>query len=91
MVGTEVDEASVSCDVSPDESVTRAVLRAVSVFRNQETTALEEPLYHAIDPEALDRVFTARSVGKLTFEYCGCTVTVRSTGRIHVEAAPSSH
>lgn len=87
MVGTDVETETISCEIESGESVTQTVLRAVSVFHNRETTALEEPLYAAIDPDALDSLFNERSTGTLTFEYCGCVVTVHTAGTVHVEDA----
>ena len=87
MVETEVDSDAISCEVESGELVTQTVLRAVSVFRNREMTALEEPLYDTIDPDALDSLFNERSTGTLTFEYCGCVVTVHTAGTVYVQDA----
>lgn len=51
-----------------------------------------EPLYHFVDPEALDRLFenppsgAPRSRGRVTFTMAGCEVRVEATGE--VEAHP---
>ncbi|MFC6763929.1 HalOD1 output domain-containing protein [Natrinema soli] len=47
------------------------------------------PLYEAIDPEALNDLFTSRSessVGKVEFQYAGHDVVVRGTGEVEVQS-----
>jgi len=77
------DERSFTYQRSGAETPTEGVLEAVS-------TALDRPilpdagadplppLYDAIDPEALDTIFSndGRENPLLTFEYSGCTITI---------------
>ncbi|WP_222913358.1 HalOD1 output domain-containing protein [Natrinema sp. SYSU A 869] len=45
-------------------------------------------LYEAINPDALNELFTSRSepaVGKVSFEYAGYDVVVRGTGVVEVQ------
>ena len=70
-----------------DEAPSMAVVSAVSEATNQ--SALEvEPLWEAVDPDALDRAFdtgrTEEAQLSVRFEYCGCRVTVDSNS-IRVE------
>lgn len=68
-------------DIGADESVSTAVIRAVSAVRGCKPTALRR-LTDVLDPAALDALFgpradgTARSGGRLSFVYAGCRVTV---------------
>lgn len=64
-------------------SLSRAVLDAVAANEGREVTNLEEPLYEAIDPEALDELFRSGS-GRVIFEYAGYEVTVESSGDVTV-------
>ena len=50
----EVSEFEVTVDV--DDSASRAVIRAIAAVRGVEPTDLD-PLYEAVDPEALDAMF----------------------------------
>jgi len=48
------------------------------------------PLYHVVDPDALDRLFApthrgAVRAGHVQFTFGGCEVTVRGDGEIEVE------
>jgi hypothetical protein len=68
-----------------------AVIKAVSIAVNAEPTAIE-PLYGAIDPEALDRLLD-RSSGtcqtdagvSVSFTFAGCEVRVHSAGTVAVQ------
>ncbi|WP_255197061.1 HalOD1 output domain-containing protein [Halorarius litoreus] len=70
----------------PDLSPTSGIGRADTIT----------PLYSAIDPDALDALFTpdapdrALPSGTVTFPYHGYAVTVRSDGTIHVEPADAT-
>jgi len=44
-----------------------------------------DPLYHSIDPDALDSLFVGRTdpaAAELTFVHEGCSVTVRGDGEV---------
>jgi len=82
----------------PDERLSRGVVEAVAEAADiapmpgaaADGDAALEPLYDAVDPEALDAVFgplrsdAAPAGGKITFSYAGCEVTAGSDGRITV-------
>ena len=68
-------------------------LRVVAAIAEQTGTPPHEldPLYHAIDPDHLDGIFSARSATgysrpEITFRYAGCLVTVSHDGSVEVES-----
>lgn len=82
-------------ELAEDEPVTQGILEAVSAASNtaivpdfQSDTTVEralDPLYTAIDPDALDSLFasgTATTDGQVEFQYFGYRVTVGSEGTI---------
>lgn len=94
-------DAAVTYEVSPHETLSEAVIRAVSTVSgappvpdassDTETDQVLEPLHTVIDPDALDTVFmpaasrTAQHTARVTFSYHGHAVTVTGTGSISVE------
>ncbi|GAA0661853.1 HalOD1 output domain-containing protein [Natronoarchaeum mannanilyticum] len=82
----------------PDEPLSRGVIEAVAEAADvapmpdgaADGDAALEPLYDAVDPEALDAVFrplrsnTGSEQGRITFSYAGCEVTAGSDGWITV-------
>lgn len=68
-------------EIGRNESVSTAVIRAVSAVDGREPRSLP-PLAHVLDPDALDRLFDSRSNGEprigghLAFVYEHCRVTV---------------
>ncbi|WP_084186223.1 HalOD1 output domain-containing protein [Haladaptatus litoreus] len=87
----------------PNETPTEAVLSAVSAVSNRKIIPTAtgdgdldalEPLYDAINPDALDALVGSiedgsGSDGSVTFDYSGHEVTVKSSGEILVRP-PSS-
>ena len=73
-------------DLDPDESPSTGVVMAVAALCGTPTAALE-PLYEAIDPDALDRIVDGDPGGtiRLTFSYAGTTVTVDSNRTVRVD------
>jgi hypothetical protein len=67
----------------PSSSVIAAVADEVGI----DPSELPEPLYEAVDPDALDSLFagTDSGPGSVTFLYCGCEVTVTSDDEVSVE------
>jgi len=79
-----------------DERLSRGVVKAVAEATDispapgaaADCDATLEPLYNAVDPEALDAIFrpagsdAAPVSGRITFSYAGCEVTAESDGRI---------
>ncbi|MFD1585785.1 HalOD1 output domain-containing protein [Halorientalis brevis] len=58
---------------------TDAVVRAVASVRDVDPVDLNRPLFMAVDPDALDRLFESRADGlSVTFRYHGHDVEVRS-------------
>ena len=68
-------------EIGADESVSTAVVRAVSAVEGREPHSLR-PLADVIDPTALDSLFdprydgTPRTGGRLSFIYNDCCVTI---------------
>lgn len=67
-----------------------AVIKTVSVAVDAEPTAIE-PLYWAVDPEALDRLLPGSSATcptdtgvSVSFTFAGCEVRVHSAGTVVV-------
>lgn len=72
-------------EVSPSTKVVEAVAAREGV----ETTALDVPLYEAVDPDALDALVRSSAVGRsaltVHFSYYGYSVTVSSDGSVELE------
>ncbi|MFB6129909.1 MAG: HalOD1 output domain-containing protein [Salinigranum sp.] len=80
----------------PGEKPSQAVVRAISGVSDRPIVPAGpnggealEPLHDAIDPEALDKLFStveddAKLTGSVTFTYCGYVVTVDGTGLVSV-------
>lgn len=72
------------------ETISTAVVMAVADRTDRDPTAIG-PLFKAIDPDALDRLFPVDSLeptaldGRLTFRFEGCFVTVDANGWIEVQ------
>ena len=81
----------VETDGGQYQTITEAVVRSAAAVRNEEITKME-PLYHAIDSDALDRLFTSPSTRAVTvrFEYAGLTIAVDSSGIVRVEGKNES-
>lgn len=77
-------------DWSRTEPVSTLVVAAVAKAAGVDTTDLE-PLYDAVDPEALDELFkptgsTGRMINSLSFPYSGHLVTVHGDGKVAVRS-----
>lgn len=69
------------------------IAQAVADYDGTDVTALE-PLHHAINADALERLFEPRadglrSGGRVSFEYADYLVTVEASGRVTVEPIDS--
>jgi hypothetical protein len=68
-------------DIGSNESVTSAVIRAVSAVEGRKPCSLQ-PLADVLDPDALDELFASRpggrsrSGGRISFIYSNCRVTI---------------
>jgi len=70
-----------------DEAVPTAVVETVAAVSNGTVTELP-PLQDAIDPDALDALFTTgQAHGSLAFEYHGFLVVVTAAGTVAVHDA----
>ncbi|NHN58333.1 MULTISPECIES: HalOD1 output domain-containing protein [Halorussus] len=79
---------SISGDTFGKESVSQRVIDAVAEATGRDPTDVG-PLYHVIDPDALDRLFAAtgaggRNGGHVEFAFAGCDVVVRGSGSVEV-------
>lgn len=79
---------SLSEETFGTESVSQRVIEAVADETGKEPTEVG-PLYHVIDPDALDRLFTptrgsVRREGRVAFTFGGCDVVVRENGEVEV-------
>ena len=74
----------------PSGSITTAVVETVAAAEGVDPVDLDVPLYSAIDPDALERLFQLETAeggidGRVTFTYVGYDVTVLTTGDVRVE------
>lgn len=69
--------------VDSDDPASQRVLARVAELENADPVELE-PLYDAIDPEALDRIVDSIEDGSVQFDYHGYTVTVFHDGSVEV-------
>lgn len=72
------------------DDLSTAVIQAIADHEGVRAEDLERPLYDAIDPEALNRLFPSRenapepSPGTVSFSYNGYDVHVTSEGDVSV-------
>ena len=68
-------------------SLSTAFVEAVAEEMDTEPEKLFEPLYEAIDPDALDALFEGQnsSGGVVMFSYCGYSITVTASGEVSFE------
>jgi len=82
-------------DILPEESITEGVITAVAEFSGYDpvpdvganSDRAMEPLYEAVDPDALDTLFegaTADQTCEVTFQYMGYDVTVQNGTEISI-------
>lgn len=70
-------------EINPDETVSTAVVRAVSAFKGVDPCSLR-PLAEVVDPESLDSLFapmydgTPRRGGQVSFLYAGCRIAIEN-------------
>lgn len=80
---------TVSYDETDAESISRAVISAVSAVADARPVDLP-PLYDVVDPEALDELFpygdadVQPTEGSVRFSYAGFVVSVRASGEVSV-------
>jgi hypothetical protein len=71
-----------------ERSTSQRVIAAVAEETGNDPTEVG-PLYHVIDPDALDRLFSAtpgndRNQGRVEFAFAGCDVAVSGDGEVEV-------
>lgn len=77
---------NIQTEVPEEMGVSQKVVEAVAEVEGVHPVDLTPPLYEAIDPEALDRIFeVAPAIGKVTFNYNSCEVSVFSDGYVAIE------
>ena len=69
-------------------STSQRVITAVAETTGNDPTEVG-PLYHVVDPDALDRLFdatptNARAGGRVEFTFAGCDVVVHGNGAVEV-------
>lgn len=73
------------------EQLSTSVIEAIADHKGVDPTALEPPLFDAVDPDALDSLFTngedtpAETTGHVTFAYNGIEVQVTNTGDVRID------
>jgi hypothetical protein len=79
-------EPAVERAAEPAESVATRVVSAVASREGVDPTAIEPPLYDAIDPDALDALVASNGESGLhvSFTYCGYPITVDAGGGVSV-------
>jgi hypothetical protein len=72
-------------DDGEQQSLSLAVVEALSEAQDVSPVEMEQPLYDVIDPDALDSLFTADDAdGRLVFAISGYEVTVSASGDVFV-------
>lgn len=66
------------------ETACERVTRRVAKEKNVDVLDLP-PLFHAVDPDALNALVGTMAEGEVTFDYVGRTVTVGADGAVRVE------
>lgn len=90
--GVMARTASVERAVETETTVSERVVSAVADVTGTDPVELE-PLYTAVDSDALDALFehspagVDRTPARLEFTYSGCTVEVIGDGRVRVSEA----
>lgn len=79
---------SQAADRDGETDLSVAVIEAVAEAKAVDPTEMETTLYDAVDPDALDRLFTDRGgeafAGRVVFELGAHEVTVQSNGDVLV-------
>jgi len=70
-------------------SISERVVTAVADAAGVDPSALDAPLYDAVDPDALDKLYDERPHPTVEFAYGGHSVVVEPGGTVDVEASTS--
>lgn len=87
-----IDSSTAEWDRDSEHTPVFAVVSAVGKAANEDPLELP-PLHDAIDPEALNDLFTSRpdpAVEKVEFRYAGCDVVVHGDGTVEAQATHSA-
>lgn len=73
----------------PDRDITQVVFDTLDQVPGFDPDDVDQTLYEAVDPDALEAVFSAtrssdRSVGRITFPFAGYELTVTADGEVVV-------
>ena len=85
---------SVRGETFEEPSTSQRVITAVAETTGNDPTEVG-PLYHVVDPDALDRLFgatptNARAGGRVEFTFAGCDVVVHGNGAVEVTEADAA-
>ncbi|GAB3666759.1 HalOD1 output domain-containing protein [Halopiger thermotolerans] len=73
---------------SDTEAVVPAIVETVAATTDTDPVDIE-PLYAAVDPDALNALYRDGFDGEVEFRYAGCTVVVDGEGEVCVAAEPN--
>ena len=94
---TVAEDTATTYTISANQSVTAAIIEAVAEYSDTDpspeapegaSTDALEPLYHSIDPDALEALIdcsTPETGVEITFQYMGYEITVSSEGYLWIE------
>ena len=81
--------ANTPLTATTDEQPSLRVVKAVAAADDADPATLDPPLHSAVDPTALDQLFTdtpsSSRRGTVRFSYRGHDVTVDADGRVELE------
>ncbi|MDS0475457.1 HalOD1 output domain-containing protein [Natrinema sp. 1APR25-10V2] len=83
----DIDSEEVTIDgpSSPSQAIVMGLAE-----RNDVSPLEMQPLYEAVNPEALDTLFQNGRSGRVTFEYAGYEVAVHGNGHIDIHETEHS-
>ncbi len=81
----DADGVTVDGPSSPSQAIVTGLAE-----RNGISPLEMQPLYEAVDPEALDTLFQNGRSGRVTFEYAGYEVIVHGNGHIDIHETEHS-
>ncbi|WP_128224230.1 HalOD1 output domain-containing protein [Halobacteriaceae archaeon SHR40] len=87
--GTSADRAAVTRSWDPDDSFLLPLIEAITERTDRSTEEIE-PVYSAIDPDALETILSRderTGTIQVSFTYEGCEVTLSNTGELVVDPA----
>lgn len=87
----ETDTYHASFDRNRRYSLLYTIINVVEEVTGQPQSTME-PLFHVVDPDALETLFRTQDeqTARIEFEYGGCTVTALNTGEVTVTILEAS-